>query len=71
LEGNERGGLEHVSLIVYDILGREVATLLDEHKSPGTYEVNFNAESLQSGVYFYRLQVGDKYEAVKKMMVLK
>ncbi|MDE3059360.1 MAG: T9SS type A sorting domain-containing protein [Bacteroidota bacterium] len=59
-----------VTLKVYDVLGREVATLVNEQKSPGTYEVNFDASSLSSGVYFYRLQSGS-FTDVKKMVVEK
>lgn len=57
-------------LIVYDLLGRKVATLVEEVKSAGTYQVNFNARNLASGVYFYRLTVGD-FNAVKKLMLIK
>ncbi len=46
-----------VRLAVYDILGREVAVLVNEKKAPGAYQVRFDASSLSSGVYFYRLQV--------------
>ncbi|MEJ5263167.1 MAG: T9SS type A sorting domain-containing protein, partial [Ignavibacterium sp.] len=49
-----------VSLKVYDILGNEVATLVDELKEAGSYEVEFNASNLSSGVYIYRLSVSDK-----------
>lgn len=64
-----------VSLKVYDLLGREVATLVDEYKQPGSYTVAFNVEarhgvSLQSGVYFYRLQAGS-FSETKKMILLK
>ena len=45
-----------VSLKVYDVLGKEIATLINEVKSAGSYEVNFNAAGLASGIYFYRLQ---------------
>ncbi|MBP9581862.1 MAG: T9SS type A sorting domain-containing protein [Ignavibacteriaceae bacterium] len=64
------------SLKVYDVLGNEVATLVDEYKSSGTYKVDFNnvetlhATYLPSSVYFYRLQVGD-YSKTKKMILLK
>ena len=44
-----------MQLKVYDILGREVATLVNETKAPGNYKVNFNASNLASGVYFYRI----------------
>ncbi len=72
--------LGFVSLKVYDVLGREVATLVNERKSPGTYEVNFSAEggsasggnagSLSSGVYFYRLKAGD-FVSTKKLVLVK
>jgi hypothetical protein len=59
-----------VTLEVYDILGREITTLVNEVKSPGNYEVNFNATNLPSGIYFYRLQAGSFVET-KKMILLK
>jgi hypothetical protein len=43
---------------VFDVLGHEVATLLDEVKDPGTYTLHFDGSHLASGVYFYRLQAG-------------
>jgi hypothetical protein len=43
---------------VYDILGREVATLVNEEKSAGTYEVEFNGSNLASGIFFYQLKAG-------------
>ncbi|MBI5663026.1 MAG: T9SS type A sorting domain-containing protein [Ignavibacterium album] len=61
---------ERVILKVYDILGNEVATLVNEEKEPGYYEVEFNAEQLSSGIYFYRLQVGN-YTQTKKMILLR
>ena len=59
-----------VSLKIYDILGREVRTLINEYKSPGTYYINFNAHGLSSGVYFYRLTAGS-YSGVKKLILIK
>ncbi len=59
-----------VSLRVYDILGREVASLLNETKQPGTHVVTWNAGSMPSGVYFMRLSVAGK-SVVKKMLLLK
>ena len=59
-----------VKLIVYDILGKEIATLVNEKKQPGTYEVSFDGSNFASGVYFYRIQSGD-FVQVKKMMLLK
>jgi len=59
-----------VSLKVYNILGREIITLMNEFKHPGKYEVNFNAANLASGIYFYQLKVND-FVANKKMLYLK
>lgn len=59
-----------VSLIVYDILGREVAVLLNEFKQAGNYQVEFNAEGLSSGIYYYRLEAGN-YNQTRKMNLLK
>ena len=60
----------HQTLKVYDILGNEIITLVDEYKSAGKYEVNFNASSLSSGVYLYKLQSGS-FVATKKMILIK
>ncbi len=59
-----------VTLKIYDILGNEVATLVNEEKALGNYEVEFNASKLSAGVYFYKLQAG-KFVQTKKMMLLK
>ncbi len=59
-----------VTLKVFDILGREVAVLMNERKSPGTYDVEWNASSLSSGVYFYRLQAGS-FTETKKLLLMK
>ncbi len=58
-----------VTLKVYDILGRKITILVNEEKTIGNYEVNFNASNLSSGVYFYRMQAGDFIET-KKMVLL-
>lgn len=60
----------HVTLKMYDVLGREVATLVNEVKSPGTYTVQWNATSVASGVYLYRLQAG-QFSAVQKMLLVR
>jgi hypothetical protein len=60
----------NVALKVYDILGNEIGTLLNEEKPAGEYEVEFNASSLPSGIYFYQLQAGD-YIQTKKMILIK
>jgi len=58
------------TLKVYDVLGNEVATLVDEYKPAGKYEVEFNSSSLPSSIYFYKIQVGNFVET-KKMVLLK
>ena len=59
-----------VTLKVYDILGKEVATLANEEKPAGKYEVDFNAANLTSGIYFYQLKSGQFIE-IKKMVMVK
>jgi hypothetical protein len=59
-----------VNIKIYDILGNEVATLVNEEKVAGNYEVKFDASKLSSGTYFYRTQVGDFIQN-KKMLLLK
>ena len=61
--------LSFVTLKVFDILGKEVAILVDEEKPIGNYEIEFNGNELTSGVYFYRLQAG-RFLDVKKMVLL-
>ncbi len=61
---------DFASLRIYNVLGEEVATLVNEKQSAGTYAVKFNASHLPSGVYFYTLRVGD-FVATKKMILLK
>ena len=58
------------TLKVYDVLGNEVATLVNEYRNAGSYEVDFNASSLSSGIYFYRLQAGS-FIQTKKMILIK
>jgi hypothetical protein len=60
----------NVTLRVYDLLGIEVATLVNEEKNRGTYSLNFKASGLSTGVYFYRLQA-DAFVQTKKMLYLK
>jgi len=59
-----------VKLVVYDMLGREVATLLNEEKTAGAYEVNFNMRNLASGIYFYTINAGS-FTSTKKMILMK
>jgi hypothetical protein len=59
-----------ISLKVFDILGKEVATLVNEQLQPGTYKVIFDGSNLPSGVYFYKLTAGD-FIATKRMILVK
>jgi len=59
-----------VQLVIYDVLGREIAALVNEELNPGTYEVEWLAESYPSGVYFYTISSGNYYDS-KKMLLIK
>ena len=59
-----------VTLKVFDVLGREIRTLVHENKTAGSYSVNFDASKLASGVYIYQLKAGN-FVSTKKMMYLK
>jgi photosystem II stability/assembly factor-like uncharacterized protein len=61
---------EFVTIKVYDVLGNEIATLVNEDKPAGSYEVNFNAAKLSSGIYFYSLQAGS-FTQTKKLILIK
>jgi photosystem II stability/assembly factor-like uncharacterized protein len=66
----------HTTLKVYDMLGREVVTLVNEEKSPGNYEIKFDGSNLSSGVYYYRLQIyapwrGGSFSETKKFVLMK
>jgi hypothetical protein len=60
----------HVSLKIFDLLGQEVAMLVDEEMSPGNYEVTWDATGFPSGVYFYRLEAGE-FVQTKKLVLLR
>jgi hypothetical protein len=64
------GDPEFVTLTVYDITGRRVATLVREEKSPGVYEARFDARNLASGVFYYTIKAG-LYSETMKMVLLK
>ncbi len=66
----ELSSVSNVTLKVYDILGREVASLVSARQNPGSYTVNFDGSGLPSGVYFYRLVAGTS-TAMKKLVLLK
>ncbi len=70
ISSNVKGETKNVVLKVYDILGNEIETLVNEEKPPGTYEVTWNAANLPSGVYFYQLRTGNFLET-KKMILLR
>ena len=65
----------HVTLKIYDVLGREVKTLVNEVKTAGSYEVKFNASSFASGIYFYRVSItgndGKNFVSTRKMLLMK
>jgi hypothetical protein len=60
----------HVTVKVFDVLGRDVATLVDEVQQPGNKTLRFNASTLASGIYFYRLQAGS-FTQTKKLLLLR
>jgi hypothetical protein len=64
------GSRQYVSLKVYDILGREVVTVVNEEKLAGSYEIVFDAPELSSGIYYYRLETNG-FSQTKKMILLK
>ena len=59
-----------VSLKIYDVLGREIASLVNNQQEAGIHEIVWNAKDFASGVYFYKLQTGE-YTATKKLMLIK
>jgi len=65
-----RGQTSDVKLVVYNNLGKEIITLVNEKQNPGSYAVDFNGEGLPSGVYFYKLEAGE-FEETKRMILLK
>jgi hypothetical protein len=60
----------YVRIIIYDITGCEIQTLVNEILQPGTYETTFDGSQLTSGVYFYKL-ITDRYSETKKMLLIK
>ncbi len=64
------GDKEGVSLRIYDVLGKEIAVLVNENLKPGIYEIDWNADNIPSGVYFYSL-ISNEFTQTKKMVVLK
>ena len=70
IPNNERGNNSFVQLKIYDLLGREVRTLVNNYQKAGSYRVDFNGANLPSGVYFYRLQAGN-YIQTRKLILMK
>jgi hypothetical protein len=62
--------MSNVRLIIFDITGREITTLVNEQLNPGTYEVTFDGSNLPSGIYFYKLTAGD-FTDTKKLVLIK
>ena len=60
----------HVTLEIYDLLGRKIETLVDDNQPAGLHQVNWNADNLSSGMYFYKIEAGE-FIKTKKMMLLK
>ncbi|MCL4511104.1 MAG: T9SS type A sorting domain-containing protein [Bacteroidetes bacterium] len=73
--GYQLSAVSHVTLKVYDMLGREVATLVDGQQNPGVYKVTFDGGKYSSGVYFYRIVAtgnnGQRFSAIKKLVLMK
>ncbi|MAT57912.1 MAG: hypothetical protein CMF23_08040, partial [Ignavibacteriae bacterium] len=69
--GQSSSSSYNTKLIVYDILGKEVATLVNQKLLPGNHEVNFDASNLTSGLYIYRIDVEYEFSSIKKMILIK
>lgn len=59
-----------VTLIIYDVIGREVSVLINKEMTPGIYEVNWDASKLPSGIYIYKLTTGG-FRAIRKAVLIK
>ena len=78
LRGNPMTNLQYriskngfVNLTIYTALGREIKTLINQFQNANSYSIEFDAGELSSGVYFYKLQVGNEYSEIKKMILIK
>ena len=69
LPSSVKGEMSNVKLVVYDVLGREVATLVNKEQQAGRYEVQFDASNLTSGIYFYKLQSGGFLKTMKMLLL--
>jgi hypothetical protein len=70
IPSNVRSQTSDVKLIIYDIQGREITTLVNEQIQPGTYEVTFDGSQYSSGIYFYELRAGN-FRDTKRMLLVK
>ena len=70
VETQHAASLHYVTLKIYDVIGKEISTLVNEQKSSGKYTVLFDATSLPSGLYFYQL-IADRFQQTKKMLLIK
>jgi len=61
---------EHVELIIYNIIGQKIVTPIKKTMNAGEHEIDFNADNLSSGIYYYKLHAGE-FQDVKKMVLLK
>jgi hypothetical protein len=70
LPAGQKGGSRFVSLKIYDLLGREVATLVNDVLQPGTHHSRWNASNMPSGIYYYRM-IANGFTEVKSMLLAK
>ncbi len=63
--------LDFITLKIYNVIGEEIQTLVSEYQKPITYEVKFNAGQLPTGIYFYKLESGNNFTEVKKMLLIR
>ncbi|MEO6695252.1 MAG: T9SS type A sorting domain-containing protein [Ignavibacteria bacterium] len=64
------GQIKNTKLVIYDALGKEILTIVNERLAPGSYEADFNAGDFPSGLYFYRIVSGE-FSKIKKMILVK
>ena len=70
IPANVKNGVSNVQIIIYDVSGRLITTLVNKQMKPGSYEAEWNAFNNASGIYFYKLTAGD-FSDTKKMMLVK
>lgn len=70
IPANVKGQTTNVKLVIYDLLGREVTTLVNEELKPGTYEADWDGSNFSSGVYFYKI-ITEGFVETKKMILMK